>query len=490
MKTTFLTFVSIFLFFQTNAQFTINLKGEDPKTGKNVELIDIDISQEGYASTSFLKDGEIKDVSFSEIKKVKFAINSLRDFWINQAIVNEVYESLIKYGPQYGLRKEWEEEALKYLDRLEQSNLTFNDSYLENYIYSLAYKLYPASLNDGRPGLVNVKIMLESDPNAFIFPNGTLIITTGLLSTINSEEELIGVLAHEISHFVLDHSTININKAIQRQKTAEFWAAFATGLAAVSEIYTASHNEYYVPGALTYSTAILSYTIASAFTERLGLKYSQEQEMAADKCAIELMKYLKIDPTALSSALSKIREYCLINGNYYALTGEGTHPSLKKRIEAIGTPALFKSISYDKTISFVNSTNAIIEFNNKHFDACQKLVDRNILAGVPTEDDYVLKAMTNLYLYDNEAINNENINLINKAKQLNVVPTLNINKQEALVLIRLKRYSDAISALETYKNNLIQEYQRIEKFSWITTMQYLDEEKNWTSKMIYKVKNM
>jgi Zn-dependent protease with chaperone function len=490
MKAVLLILVSLSFFSQTNAQFTINLRGEDPKTGKSLEFVEINITQEGIASTRVLKDDEIKNVSFNEIKKIKFTINTVRDFWINQAIVNEVYESLIKYGPQYALRKEWEEEALQYLDKLEQANLVFNDSYLENYIYSLSYKLYPASLNDGRPGLVNVKIMLDSDPNAFIFPNGTLIITTGLLSTINSEIELIGVLAHEISHFVLDHSTINLNKAIQRQKTAEFWAAFATGLAAAAEIYTASHNEYYVPGALTYNTAILSFTIASAFTERLGLKYSREQEMAADRCAVELMKYLKVDPAALASALSKIRDYCLINGNYFALTGEGTHPSLKQRIDAIGAPILFKSISYDKTISFVNSKNAIIEFNDKHFNACQKLVDRNILAGIPTEEDYVLKAMTNLCLYDTDAINNENLDLINKAKKLNVVPTLNMNKQEALVLIRLKRYSDAISALETYKDNLNQEYQRIEKYSWFSTMQYLEEEKNWTAKMIYKVKNL
>jgi hypothetical protein len=332
--------------------------------------------------------------------------------------------------------------------------------------------------------------MHDNLPNAFIFPNGSLIITTGLLSTINSEQELIGVLAHEISHFVLDHSTINLNKAIQRQKAAEFWAGFATVLAATSEIYTASQNQYYVPGALTYSTAILSYSIAAAFTERLGLKYSREQEMAADKCAIELMKYLKVDPTALASALSKIRDYCLINGNYYALTGDGTHPSLKQRIEAIGPPNQFNSIPYDKTISFVNSTNAIMEFNNKHFIACQKLVDRNIIAGIPTEDDFILKAMTNLCLYDNEEKNNESFDLINKAKKLNVAPTININKQEALVLIRLKRYPEAISALESYNEKLGLEYQRIEKYGWISTMQYLEEETNWTAKMIYKVKSM
>lgn len=490
MKKSYLFLAFIFLFIESYSQFTLNLKGEEVKSGTKVELTEIAVNPAGYWSVFLMKDGEIKSTGFNELKKISFAVNNVKEFWINQAVINEVYESLTKFGLQYDLRKEWEEEALQYLNELEQKNLIFNDSYLENYIYSLAYKLYPGSINDGRPGLVNVKIMVDKLPNAFIFPNGTLIITTGLLSTINSEQELIGVLSHEISHFVLDHSTINLNKAIQRQKAAEFWAAFATGLAAASEIYTASQNQYYVPGALTYSTAILSYSIAAAFTERLGLKYSREQELAADKCATELMKYLKVDPTALSSALSKIKDYCLINGNYFALTGEGTHPSLKQRIEAIGTPAKFNSSSYDKLISFVNSTNAIIEFNSKHFNACQKLVDRNILAGIPTEDDFVLKAMTNLCLYDNDEKNNENFDLINKAKELNVVPTININKQEALVLIRLRRFPEAITALESYNEKLNQEYERVEKYSWFTTMQYLEEERNWTAKMIYKVRSM
>jgi Zn-dependent protease with chaperone function len=493
MKTVHFIIGFIIICIESNAQFTINLSGIETKSAKKVLLKEIVLRTEYSGNTwnALIEiDGFPKDEEIKALSKYQFTVNNIKEFWLNQALINSVYESLTKYGPQYDLRKEWEEEALQYLYELEQRNLTFNDSYLENYIYSLAYKLYPGSINDGRPGLVNVKIMLDNLPNAFIFPNGTLIITTGLLSTINSEQELIGVLSHEISHFVLDHSTINLNKAIQRQKAAEFWSAFATGLAAASEIYMASQNEYYVPGALTYSTAILSYTIASAFTERLGLQYSREQEFAADKCAVELMKYIDIDPSALSSALSKIRDYCFINGNYFALSGKGTHPSLEQRINVIGKPSQFNSISYDKLISFVNSTNAIIEFNNKHFNACQKLVDRNINAGIPIEDDYILKAITNLYLYDNDEKNLESLDLINKAKELNVVPTLNIDKQEALVLIRLKKYPEAIIALESYNDKLEQENLKVEKYSWSSKEQYLENERNWTAKMIYKVKSL
>lgn len=491
---TILTLLSFIVFsMQLNAQFTLSLKGKDPKSGQTLELKEIS-TKEGFGQALILKGGELKSVGLNEIKKIDYEINNLKDFWQNQAVKNEVYENLLKYGFQYDLRRDWEEEALKYLNELEQNNLTFEDSYLENYLYSLTYKLYPGSINDGRPGILNVKLMIANAPNAFIFPNGTMILTTGLLSTINSEEELIAIMAHEVSHFVLDHSTININKAIQRQKNAEFWAAFVTGLAAATELYASSKNEHYFPGALTYSTAILSFNLASAFTERLGLKYSRDQEIAADKCAVELLKYLKIDPTALSSALAKIKDYCIVTGNYYALTGNGSHPNISERISLIGKPNSFTSSKYDKLISFVNTTNAINEFNNKHFNACQNLVNRNINAGVPTEDDYVLKAMTNLYLYDNLEKNLESLELINKAKNLNVAPMINIHKQEALVLIRLNKNTEALIALKTYSDKLDQALNDIESIknenSWFLTKQYLEDEKTWTSKMIYKVKTM
>ena len=94
-------------------------------------------------------------------------------------------------------------------------------------------------------------------------------------------------------------------------------------------------------------------------------------------------------------------------------------------------------MSYDRIFSSVISQNAILEFQSKHFNACQNLLNRNINAGVPTEDDYVLQAMTNLCLFNSTEKNNESLELINKAKLLNVTTTINLSKQEGLVLIRL-----------------------------------------------------
>lgn len=348
-------------------------------------------------------------------------------------------------------------------------------------------------MNDGRPGILNIHIIKDLSPNAFIFPNGSLFISTGLLSTVNSEEELIGVLTHEVSHFVLDHSIININKATARQKRAEFWAAFATGIAAAADVYAVSNNQYHTPGSLTMSTAILAYSIAESINQRFGLQYSREQEMEADKCAVELMKFIKINPTALSSALAKIKDYCIITGNYLSLTGEGAHPAIDERINAIGQPSIFQDINYDKTISFINTFNASLEFSNQHFAASRILTERNILANVATEEDYLMLAMVNIYMYDNEEKNFEALRLINIAKQISVYPTINQSKQEAIVLIRLRKIDEAKSSLIKYRELLDKENSNLEKNNnqreW-SYKNYINNEYEWTQKMINKVSKL
>ena len=395
-------------------------------------------------------------------------------------IQNSAFENILKNGLQYKLRKDLEEDAIEYIDYMDENNLTFEDSYLESYIYSLVFRIYPNKLDDGRPGILNVKIIKDLSPNAGIYSNGTMIITTGLLSTINSEEELIGVLAHEVAHFVLDHAVINVNKSEKRKKRAEFWAAFATGVAVAADAYVSSNNNKnyrYTPGTIAISTAVLSYSVASLVNERMGLKFSREQEMDADKCAVELMKYLDVDETALASALNKIKQYCIVTGNYLALTGKGTHPAIEDRIKQIGDLKEFMDINYDKTISFVNSINSKYELRNQHFLTTAQLVKRNIEANVATEEDYLLMAMTNLYMYDTPKKNNEALNYINKAKNLNVFPIAEIYKQEAIVLIRLDKLKDA-------KNSLLLYLEELEK------LDIKNKEYEWTKKMIDKVEKL
>ena len=158
--------------------------------------------------------------------------------------------NLLSKGLQYELRNESNNEAIEYINTLNKYNRFFEDEYFEDYMYTLINKIHKGILNDERPGNIYLKILKDPEPNAFALTNGCIVVTTGLLSTIQSEDELIGILAHEIAHFALDHQIINYNKEQDRKKRAEFWATFATVAAASADVYLSINNDNHIPGVL------------------------------------------------------------------------------------------------------------------------------------------------------------------------------------------------------------------------------------------------
>ena len=60
-------------------------------------------------------------------------------------------------------------------------------------------------------------VLDDNDVNAFAAPGGYVFITKGLLAHMNSEAELAGVLAHEISHVLRKHHLKAIKKGAQTE---------------------------------------------------------------------------------------------------------------------------------------------------------------------------------------------------------------------------------------------------------------------------------
>ncbi|HTX74091.1 MAG TPA: M48 family metalloprotease, partial [Rectinemataceae bacterium] len=82
---------------------------------------------------------------------------------------------------------------------------------LETYIGAVGERL--ASGYPGRRFQYTFRIIDQPDPNAFAVMGGAIYVTRGLLALTGREEELAGVLAHEISHVEKRHSAKNEAKA-------------------------------------------------------------------------------------------------------------------------------------------------------------------------------------------------------------------------------------------------------------------------------------
>lgn len=424
--------------------------------------------------------------------RFNFKHDNIQDLW-DELIISNVLVSLQKKGTQNSLRNEMEEEALEYISKQKSYNMVLNDPYLENYIYSLIAKIAPVDIVDGRPGNVNILIIDNPSLNAGMYSNGTMIIHTGLLSALHTEDELVAILSHEIAHFVLDHSVQNVNKATSRKKRAEFWAALATGVTAVAEGVAASKGNYYAPGAATLGMAVLSSTVAAQIVERLGMNYNAEQEEEADRIAIRVLDLLGYDTNALATALNRMQENMVKERSNMMYFQSYTHPALVDRIKKAGVPQDITNPEYEKEVSFAITSSARLKFEDRRFRQTLPLVDMNIKNGVATAEDYILKANCLLALHDDDTSNYEVLSLINKAKAIDE-SNINLYKAEILGNLRLRKFSVAQQLLQNYisaLNDLEVQLKEIESdITWDSNYKFIVSERDWANRMSVKVKVM
>ena len=415
-----------------------------------------------------------------------FKYNNVQQLW-DANIVTKVLYQLKKKGFQYELRREMEDDALKYIHEVKSSGLELNDPFLNTYVYSLIARIAPVQLIDGRPGSVNIIIQQNPSINACCFPNGTIVLNTGLLALLHSEDELVAILAHEIAHFILDHAVQNVNAAISRQKRAAFWGKLATGLTAVAEGVVASRNEYYVPGAATIGMAVLSTSIAKQVVDRLGMQYNHEQEQEADRLAIEVLEILGYDKNALATALNRINEEKIKDMNNVAYLDSYTHPALIKRIQDAGVAYTIRDKHFERHISFAISNVALMKYNDCRFRQCLPYVDQNIENGVATVDDYILKANCYLNTRNDLKSNNDVMELIKKAKSLDS-RNINVLKSEIIATMRLDDKIKSIELLKQYISSLEEGFES--NLTDVVHQRFVFSEKEWAKKMIIKLNGM
>jgi beta-barrel assembly-enhancing protease len=81
---------------------------------------------------------------------------------------------------------------------------------LQDYIAAVGEKL--TSSGDAGEFPYSFKVVLDKSINAFALPGGPMYIHTGLIAAADSESQMVGVMAHEVSHIALRHGTNQASK--------------------------------------------------------------------------------------------------------------------------------------------------------------------------------------------------------------------------------------------------------------------------------------
>jgi predicted Zn-dependent protease len=165
-----------------------------------------------------------------------------------------------------------------------------------------------------------VKIVDIADENAFATVGGYVYVTRGMLAQLNSETELAGVMAHEISHISHRHMAKQQTRALAYQVLG--MGAMALGATLGNE----SNNLGLAP--LGVSAALA--TILSS--------YNQEAELEADESGLLMMAQAGYDPRGLVTFLRSIRARERLTGlGYHGMLA--THPETAERIAKAETMA-------------------------------------------------------------------------------------------------------------------------------------------------------
>ena len=132
------------------------------------------------------------------------------------------------------------------------------------------------------------KVVEDEDVNAFCLPGGLVYVHTGLLDIVESDDELAGVLAHEIAHAAHHHTSHLLTK----QSQVDRYVALVALAAILGNVRSNDLNNL-VLGAQLLKTGKLS-------------SYTQEAERDADRTAVAYLAKSGYDPEAMLSFMKKL----------------------------------------------------------------------------------------------------------------------------------------------------------------------------------------
>ncbi len=193
------------------------------------------------------------------------------------------------------------------------------DPYVSGYVGRIGSRLL--SHLPEQPFRYRFYVLNDSSYNAFATPGGHIFVFSGLLAAMESEEELAGILGHEIAHVTLRH----ISQKIELAKKVN-WATLA-GMAAGVLLGAAG-------GAGAAASAVTLGSVATGAATQLA--FSRDNEMQADEFGLKFLNEAGYGADGLLGILKKIRSKQWF-GKEQIPSYMMTHPAIEDRIAYVGS---------------------------------------------------------------------------------------------------------------------------------------------------------
>jgi predicted Zn-dependent protease len=205
-------------------------------------------------------------------------------------------------------KKLGEEEAKK----VDQQMGLLNDDALNTYVDAVGQRLAKESPRQDVAYQFHVVDMNE--PNAFALPGGYVYVTRGLLALLNTEDELAGVVGHEIGHVAARHTV----QRVSRQGPFALITNLVSGV-----------TGFFVPivGDIVGGVGNLAQSLVFS-------PYSRSQESQADEVGQDMAAKAGWNPTGLATFLDTLgREEALLSDGPRKPSFFDSHPATPDRVK-------------------------------------------------------------------------------------------------------------------------------------------------------------
>ena len=209
-------------------------------------------------------------------------------------------------------RAEEEEYARALVRQMRAYDVLVDDPLISDFFEDMGYRL---ASNSDRPDKAFTFVVLDQDVvNAFAAPGGVIALYSGLILSADDQNEVAGVLAHEIAHVTQQH----LYRALEQQQAMTIPIALAMLAIAIA----GGGDGEAIQGAL------MSGQAAAA---QAAINYTRQNEYEADRIGISTLSRAGYDPAGMSEFFEKM-------GRITRAMGEGppeflrTHPVSVSRI--------------------------------------------------------------------------------------------------------------------------------------------------------------
>lgn len=195
--------------------------------------------------------------------------------------------------------------GLQSVNRMaQQHGGLYPDERLQAFVDMVGNKLVNNSLARETPYEYDFHLLADDKTiNAFALPGGQCFITYALFSKLENEDQLAGVMGHEIGHVLGRHSA-------ERIANQEFWQTVAQGA----------------------SVGMDAGQMAQAIGQMVNMKYGREDELESDELGVKFMIDAGYNPEEMIGVMKILKDAA---GPNRVPEFQSTHPDPENRIQKI-----------------------------------------------------------------------------------------------------------------------------------------------------------